>query len=248
MGSKQSSERHEDDSVSYESIQEDWPWVWAIRNCIDGKGGLSATQVELQEGRQRRLPVKITDQVLLGNVACVERGDLEELGITAVLNAAGPWALRKRTVESFKHRCIIYKRLNAEDEPGYHLLQNHWQEACTFINYATKDGKGKCLVHCVAGMNRSALIVAAHYMLTTKTPVLETVMHIRKQRGNVALCNEGFQQQLVAMARLNGLLGDELGRAGSFVPHAPPPAGYNLATSTSSLPSKDNPLDKLASR
>lgn len=92
---------------------------------------------------------------------------------------------------------------------NYNLLQNDWGEAYEFIQSSTKDGRGKCVVHCVAGINRSGLIVSAYYMLTKRVPVLETVNHVRLQRGNVALCNEGFQQQLVAMAR-NQLQMDQL--------------------------------------
>jgi protein-tyrosine phosphatase len=113
---------------------------------------------------------------------------LEAHGITAVLNIAGPVALKRKTINTG----IQYKRITAIDEPDYPLFQNHWQDALDFIKSSTENGKGKYVVHCVARMNRSGLIVTAYYMLNTQTPVLETVKHLRKQRGNMALCNEGF--------------------------------------------------------
>jgi hypothetical protein len=81
-------------------------------------------------------------------------------------------------------------------------------------------------------------------MLTTQTPVLETVKHNRKQRGNVALCNAGFQQQLVAMARQQTLLGAKPGTEESIIKHVPSPFENDWSTAKR----RDNPLDKLASR
>eukprot|EP00980_Cylindrotheca_fusiformis_P004917 scaffold1049_cov108-Cylindrotheca_fusiformis.AAC.2 len=230
MGTKCSTQKTSPVS-SFETIDEDWPWVWAIRDpeCLDWKKGLSETEIRSEALRQNQMmPVPILDNVVfLGNAHSVESiARLKELGITAVLNMAGPLALKRKTIQAFEKNGIQYKGINAMDEPEYPLLQNHWKEASDFIQKSTatveKDGGGKCVVHCVAGINRSGLIVAAHYMLTTQTPVLETVKHLRKQRGNVALFNEGFQQQLVSMARQHSLLGAKPGTEGSIVEQAPP--------------------------
>merc|ERR1712224_508304 len=112
-----------------------------------------------------------------------------------------------------------------------------------------KRGSGKCVVHCQAGLNRSVLIVAAYYMMETRTPVLETVRHVRKQRGNLALCNEGFQQQLVAMARKRDLLGPPPGTEGSALQEQVPQCPENewmFAATTAKR--KENPLDRLSPR
>lgn len=236
-------------SPSYDSIHEDWPWVWGIRDpeFLDWKRDLSDEEIHAQALRQSEMPVPITDQVYLGNAQSVESiSSLEAVGITAVLNVAGPLALRRKTIQACKKNGIQYKQIAAEDEPDYPMLQNHWQEAFDFIKSTTRDGNGKCVVHCMAGMNRSGLIVAAYYMLTTQTPVLQTVKHIRKQRGNVALCNEGFQQQLVAMARMHNLLGAKPGTAESIITEVPPPAANDL-TWASTAKTKNNPLDRIAS-
>jgi len=157
---------------------------------------------------------------------------------------AGPFALSRNTIKAYGRHGIEYKRINAQDVKNYNLLQNDWKEAFEFIKTSTENRKGKCVVHCVAGINRSALVVAAYYMLCTQTPVIETVQHIRKQRGNIALCNEGFQQQLVAMARVHHLLGDAPGTAGSIIKQIPPPPEDDWITAAITK-KRDNPLDRL---
>jgi predicted protein tyrosine phosphatase len=246
MGAKQSTT---ETSPSFESLHEDWPWVWGIRDAsfLDWKQGLSDDEIQAQALRQNDLPAPITDNVYLGNAVSVESvASLKARGITAVLNVAGPLALRRKTINAYKKHGIEYKRINAEDELDYPLLQNDWQEAFEFIKASTKDGKGKCVVHCMAGINRSGLIVSAYHMLTTRTTVLETVKHVRKQRGNVALCNEGFQQQLVAMARINNLLGPQPGTDESII-HQVPPLSENDWVFAATVKKRDNPLDRIAS-
>ena len=218
--------------VTFESQYEDWPWVWGLRDAewLDWKIGLTNEEIQSEALRQIDLPVPITDNLYLGDARSVETvSRLKDLGITAVLNMAGPVALRRKTIEAYKKHGIQYKRIDAEDEIEYPLLEKHCEEAFDFIEKTTTkddaDGKkaGKCVVHCRAGMNRSGLVAAAYYMMTTQTHVLETVKHVRKQRGNVALSNEGFQQQLVAMARKNNLLGPRPGTEESIIKGVPPP-------------------------
>ena len=148
---------------------------------------------------------------------------LEALGITSVLNMVGPLVLRPETIRSFEeNKILLFKRIDAEDEGGSPLMQDHWEEAFDFIKSNTADGKGKCFVHCMAGLNRSGIIVAAYDMLSTKTNGLESVRHVRRQRGNMALSNEGFQQQLVAVARKHEMLGPMPGSEGSIIKQEAP--------------------------
>mmetsp|Transcript_15574 Transcript_15574/g.31093 ORF Transcript_15574/g.31093 Transcript_15574/m.31093 type:complete len:267 (+) Transcript_15574:178-978(+) len=231
----------------YDSIAEDWPWVWAIRDTslLDWKQGLSDDEIQVQAKRQQRLPVKIMEGVYLGSALSVQNVEkLQYLGITAVLNMAGTRALKEETINEFVKMGIAFKQINADDEPFFPVLENHWQEAYDFIQSSVANGNGKCVVHCVAGINRSAVIVAAYYMITTQTPLLDTIKHIRSQRGNMAVTNEGFQQQIVAMARLNNLLGIRPGETGSIVHRQPPPPPDGEWV-FAPLKKKYNPLDRL---
>mmetsp|Transcript_46315 Transcript_46315/g.92870 ORF Transcript_46315/g.92870 Transcript_46315/m.92870 type:complete len:121 (+) Transcript_46315:480-842(+) len=115
------------------------------------------------------------------------------------------------------------------------MLAKHLSEAREFIA-AARDSGGKCVVHCVAGINRSGVTVAAEHMLTTRQNVLEVVAHCRKQRGNVFLSNKSFQEELVALARAHDLLGPKPGEQGCIVKNLPqkptdrPPAQGPLRT------------------
>jgi len=265
MGTNQSKTEKEAPSPSssahdYESCHEDWPWVWGIHDPenLDWKIGLSDHDIQATAIRQYDMPVPITDdKVYLGNALSVESiSKLQQRGITAVLNMAGPHALHRRTIQAFKKHGIHYKQINAHDEEDYNLLQKHWKEARDFIQTSIQTNEtngrqgGKCVVHCVAGMNRSGLIVAAHHMLATRTTVLYTVKHVRFRRGNVALGNGGFQRQLVAMARREHLLGAAPGTEGSIVRGVPPAAGKDWCKANNVLAKqqqwKDNPLDRLS--
>lgn len=140
------------------------------------------------------------DKVYLGNAACVQDDDdvvaklNTQRGIRRVLNMAGPMALKSTTIQEYDKQGIDYKCITALDEDYYPLLERDWEEARQFIHDPTNQRDGNIVVHCEAGMNRSALVVAADYMLTCQIPVLETVQHVRRQRGNVALQNEYFQE------------------------------------------------------
>ena len=52
--------------------------------------------------------------------------------------------------------------IKAGDMPGYNLSQ-HFEETWQFIEEA-REVKSKVLVHCVAGVSRSATIVIAYLM------------------------------------------------------------------------------------
>ena len=69
----------------------------------------------------------------------------------------------------------------------------------------------------------AGVLVAAERMLSTEESVLETVAGCRRRRGNMFLCNESFQAQLVALARARGRLGAAPGEAVSVVSESPPP-------------------------
>lgn len=212
----------------YEATQEDWPWLWAIEECVDWKKGLTAEEIRETTLSQAQLPVPITDNLYLGDMQCIDSVEkLKAKGITAVLNMAGP-IVHPSTIQAFKDNGIEYKQIDGDDEYDYPLLQNHWQEAFDFIQSTTQNGQGKCVVHCLAGMNRSGLIATAYFMMSTQTNVLESVQHVRRQRGNVALSNEGFQAQLVALSRKHDLLGPAPGTEGSIVKQQAPPSSKHF--------------------
>jgi hypothetical protein len=202
---------------TYEYQPEDWPWVSAIRDpeVLDWRRGLSRDAILERQNFQNDLPVHIYGNVYLGSANSVQDlAKLKKLGIRRVLNMAGSMALKKSTILAYEKEGFDYKRITALDSDYYPLLEKDWKDAYDFIHNSEQDGN--VVVHCVAGINRSVLIVAADYMVSNQVPVLETMQHIRKQRGNVALQNEYFQEQLVALARTCNLLGNAPGTEGSI--------------------------------
>lgn len=213
------------DNSVYHNDEELWSHLWALQDptCLDWKHGKSAEEIQECAIRQTKLPVSITEKLYLSdhkNVCDVNK--LDELGITHVLNVAGPAA--RGPVDQYKSHNIEYKEVNADDEEGYDMLGLHLEECRNFMQSAAIVG-GRVVVHCVAGINRSGVIVAAEHMLSsdpTTSSVLSTVAHCRRQRGNCFLWNNSFQLQLVRLARQHGLLGPGPGEPGCVVTQQAP--------------------------
>lgn len=80
---------------------------------------------------------------------------------------------KKSTIKSYRRANIDYLHLHAEDEKDYPLLEKYFQSAYNFIEQNNKKKKkkkktdeksdGKCVVHCVAGMNRSGFSCSILY-------------------------------------------------------------------------------------
>lgn len=212
----------------------DWPWVWALRDpeILDWKVEMrddsdSIQSTAMLQSRIAYEPLSITPTLFLGSSQSVQNVKvLQQLGITHVLNAAD--RLAAGPVSEYQAAGIEYLQLNAEDEYEYAILDKHWNQAKKFI----QDSE-KCVVHCHAGMNRSGIMVAAALLTLDKhrnerennepTDVLHVVKWIRHVRGNFAITNEGFQEQLVAFARLHDVLGPMPGTEGSIVCKTCPP-------------------------
>lgn len=187
-------------------------WEHRVEKEQRMKAEIKQATIEKLEAQHQEFPFPISEQVLISNAngaSNIEK--LKTLGVTHVLNVGGnsaAWIPREAYEEAgLNYRIVV----DALDEPSYPMLDHHLDECREFIEDACHQD-GKCVVHCQAGCNRSGVIVAANYMLTTRTNVLETVLHCRKVRGNAFLTNPGFQGQLVALARQQGLLGPAPGQ------------------------------------
>lgn len=199
--------------VSYVYEKEDWPWIWAIRNVINGKLGLNDDEIEQIQAKQQNLPVEIQPYLYLGSLlsATTKLDRIKELQITHILNVSGK-SISPTIYHEYKKIGIQYKQIHGTplDKEGYSMLENHLQESQSFIQQVI-DANGRCLCFCEAGLNRSVLIVAAIVMLHEQISVLETIHLLRQCRNQYALNNESFQEQLVAYARQNYLLGPKPG-------------------------------------
>lgn len=111
---------------------------------------------------------------------------MKNLCITHVLNLA-------TNVDNFFPSDLIYKRIEILDLPSSDI-RIHFDDCFAFINEALSNGK-KVLVHCNAGVSRSAAIVVGYLMVTEKLSLLDAMSKVREQRSCIRP-NEGFMKQL----------------------------------------------------
>jgi protein-tyrosine phosphatase len=127
---------------------------------------------------------QITENLYLGNFFSAKFADkLKELGIKKVLSIMG--GFNPNYDESYK---IIHKSFNVNDIINQNIIQ-YFGECLNFIK-----GEEKILVHCAAGVSRSATIVIA-YIMWDKKLSYEDALNFVESKRNVNP-NPGFVEQL----------------------------------------------------
>ena len=84
-----------------------------------------------------------------------------------------------------------YMVINVLDMPFENLIR-HFKTAVDFIKSAIKGG-GTVLVHCYAGISRSASVVIAYLMREHGLPMIDAMQYVRKRRA-IIYPNPGFQR------------------------------------------------------
>lgn len=142
----------------------------------------------------------ISNNSLFSSTA-MDEGELQNLGITHLLNAAhGKKLYHVQTgPDYYSESGIIYHGVPAMDMFTF-KLDRYFDEACDFIGKAvgTKTtGKldGKILVHCKEGVSRSASLVLAYLVRDQEMHLKDAVRLVRSKRQITP--NEGFLQQLI---------------------------------------------------
>ncbi len=144
----------------------------------------------------------IPEKLYLGDAShAMDIETLKELGISAVLNCASSAVLTD--AEYYDGKNFAYHEFAAEDKGDYEMAA-HNAEAREFFARCMEE-KRAVLVHCAAGINRSAFIAIYLYMVATGKPLVEAVRHCFALRP-IILCNEGFIDQLVEVAEKEGLI------------------------------------------
>lgn len=88
---------------------------------------------------------------------------------------------------------LLIQNINIMDVDGQNIIQ-YFDETNEFIQQTYKTG-GRILVHCQAGVSRSATILAACLMRSKKIKRDEAIEIIKRKRSCVAP-NDGFMEQL----------------------------------------------------
>ncbi|XP_006873584.1 PREDICTED: dual specificity protein phosphatase 2 [Chrysochloris asiatica] len=133
-------------------------------------------------------PVEILPYLYLGS--CSHSSDLQGLqacGITAVLNVSA-------SCPNHFEGLFRYKSIPVEDNQMVEI--SAWfQEAIGFID-SVKNSGGRVLVHCQAGISRSATICLA-YLIQSRRVRLDEAFDFVKQRRGVISPNFSFMGQLL---------------------------------------------------
>ena len=149
--------------------------------------------------------VAVSPDVYIGSQRNADDVDeLRRIGITHVLNMAGTRRFDfSRSPYPRNSGIDGYLLIPAEDHEDFNIMR-HFPDALNFIEKAKKK-KGKTLVHCNLGINRSGSVCAAHLMRHENMSLLHAVQ-LLKQKRSVVICNRGFRRQLVRYARVLGML------------------------------------------
>ncbi len=89
-----------------------------------------------------------------------------------------------------------YYPINIDDAPCEDIYQ-YFDETFEFIEQSQRTGGYSCLVHCAAGVSRSATIVLAYMMRKLNIPLDTAIEELRKDRSCIEP-NPGFLVQLRA--------------------------------------------------
>jgi predicted protein tyrosine phosphatase len=196
----------EEEETTKEADNVPWAWFKKMQHIVESPPANAAPA---------QLPLEILPWLYISDLSNLrDTKRLVEMGITHVLsvNAMQPTRLADLS-DRLRTEQIVHQHVPGRDEYGYDMIEQHWATCfqfleSVFVQYkANNASQKKVVVHCLAGINRSGLIVAAAHMVLTRTPVLEVVRNLVHQRGSV-LWNRSFQMQLCVLAAREGLLGE----------------------------------------
>lgn len=133
-------------------------------------------------------PVEILPFLFLGSAHHAARRDmLDALGITALLNVSSDCP--NHFEGHFQYKCIPVEDNHKTD------ISSWFMEAIEYID-SVKTCHGRVLVHCQAGISRSATICLA-YLIMKKRVKLEEAFEFVKQRRSIISPNFSFMGQLL---------------------------------------------------
>ncbi|XP_036618295.1 dual specificity protein phosphatase 4 [Trichosurus vulpecula] len=133
-------------------------------------------------------PVEILPFLYLGSAQHAARRDtLDALGITALLNVS--LDCPNHFEDHYQYKCIPVEDNHKAD------IGSWFMDAIEFID-SVQARQGRVLVHCQAGISRSATICLAYLMMKKKVR-LEAAFEFVKQRRSVISPNFSFMGQLL---------------------------------------------------
>eukprot|EP00747_Dinoflagellata_sp_TGD_P011235 gnl/TRDRNA2_/TRDRNA2_120566_c1_seq1.p1 gnl/TRDRNA2_/TRDRNA2_120566_c1~~gnl/TRDRNA2_/TRDRNA2_120566_c1_seq1.p1 ORF type:complete len:310 (-),score=33.49 gnl/TRDRNA2_/TRDRNA2_120566_c1_seq1:291-1220(-) len=183
---------------------------------FDGLGAVDLTKAELlqwlnhiEEIRslpaERQDPASLAAGLWLGGAGHARRVDaLTSLGILAIVNtASGDFTHFGGSKPEYPEQWE-YCEVDAVDAVGASLLRRHFHHMLLFLEDCVQR-ELPTFVHCMMGMNRSATTCVAFLMCHFGWPLPKALHHVTSRRPG-AVANLTFQKELIALAKLTGLL------------------------------------------
>mmetsp|Transcript_26108 Transcript_26108/g.36807 ORF Transcript_26108/g.36807 Transcript_26108/m.36807 type:complete len:220 (-) Transcript_26108:128-787(-) len=203
----------------------DIPWAWI--KCIEDLVNSSKTNSSHMD-EPPSPPVELLPWLWLSDEFTVQRDivKFKQMGITHVLSLNGMTPHMSKILKSdIEEQGIIHKHIHSEDEEGNDMIGKHWDECKSYLeNVRNNVDNGRVVVHCLAGINRTGIIVCAAQMVLERTPILDVVRHSLDTTCGRLLWNRSFQRQLCMLAMKEGLLGEKpTGYTDDPIVLAPPP-------------------------
>ncbi|XP_073399705.1 dual specificity protein phosphatase 4 [Dendrobates tinctorius] len=181
----------------YERFHSEYPEFCAKSKSINSISLPASTSIEPAETgfsscttplHDQGGPVEILPFLYLGSAYHAARRDmLDALGITALLNVSSDCP--NHFEGHFQYKCIPVEDNHKAD------ISSWFMEAIEYID-SVKTNHGRVLVHCHAGISRSATICLA-YLMMKKRVKLEEAFEFVKQRRSIISPNFSFMGQLL---------------------------------------------------
>ena len=118
--------------------------------------------------------------------------DADTHGFNGIVNCAARDTLTNR---DYYDPSWKYTEYTASDDPEYNILAEHLDDFVAFMDECRAE-KRRVLVHCVAGINRSATLCIAYLVIREKMTLSEAVRHCFAARPCI-LTNSSFVIQLI---------------------------------------------------
>lgn len=130
---------------------------------------------------------QITDNLFLSGAAAVTGDRVRNLGITHIINVT-------LDIPNLKLPNIECIQIHVDDTPSARLAA--YFDRCADKISQVERNKGRTLVHCVAGVSRSASICLAYLMKYQRMTLDQAFYHVKRCRS-VIHPNVGFWRQLI---------------------------------------------------
>jgi len=182
-------------------LQKDFP------ECLPNFRAITSYLSMSKECEIKSSMTKLEDHLFIGGQSATSLNLLEQYKITHIINTVenDPY-LHKVYAEAgaqTEGNELTYLKFSAEDSDQYPIM-DHFQDVYQFIEDAEK-ANGRCLIHCIHGVNRSGVLATAYVMKKNKIGPFTAVKRVQRKRGKI-LFNNSFVSQLLIYAKENGNL------------------------------------------